>query len=92
MSSSSSGERTARPPSVISTRWCAPRGVAAFREGRLPFLGIVDTVERVLGEHPAAAGNSLTLADVLDAETWARQRTHELVAASPSSPIGGSTS
>jgi 1-deoxy-D-xylulose-5-phosphate reductoisomerase len=72
--------------------------VEAFRAGSLPFLGIVDTVQRVLAEHePAGLGNALSLADVLDAETWARARARELVAAgtspaSPSRSTGGSHS
>jgi 1-deoxy-D-xylulose-5-phosphate reductoisomerase len=53
--------------------------VAAFLAGRLPFLGIVDTVARVVSEHRAAGpGNSVTLDDVLDAEIWARTRAREL--------------
>jgi 1-deoxy-D-xylulose-5-phosphate reductoisomerase len=53
--------------------------VAAFTAGRLPFLGIVDTVERVLSEAPdfAEPGN---VEDVLAAESWARVRARELVA------------
>jgi 1-deoxy-D-xylulose-5-phosphate reductoisomerase len=64
--------------------------VAAFLAGRLPFLGIVDTVAAVVaaaeaGElavsgAPAAAG-SLTLADVLAADAWARARAATAVAA-----------
>ncbi len=59
--------------------------VEAFRAGRLPFLAIVDTVARVLGEHTTASarggsGNALTLADVLDSEAWARARARELTA------------
>jgi 1-deoxy-D-xylulose-5-phosphate reductoisomerase len=62
--------------------------VAAFMAGRIGFLDIVDTVAKVVGEHtPTAAGggleqglrNSLTLADVLEAETWARRRAHEVL-------------
>jgi 1-deoxy-D-xylulose-5-phosphate reductoisomerase len=54
--------------------------VAAFVAGRLPFLGIVDTVARVLDEAPdfAEPGN---VDEVLAAESWARARTRELVAA-----------
>jgi 1-deoxy-D-xylulose-5-phosphate reductoisomerase len=47
--------------------------VAAFHAGRLPFLGIVDTVAAVVAEHEAPAGE-LTLDAVLAAETWARGR------------------
>ena len=59
--------------------------VQAFVEGRLPFLGIVDTVAAVVEEHPAARERA-TLADVLTSEEWARTRASELVARS-----GGST-
>jgi 1-deoxy-D-xylulose-5-phosphate reductoisomerase len=51
--------------------------VAAFLDGRLPFLGIVDTIARVLDEHEGV-GNPLTLADVLQAEQWARERARAL--------------
>ncbi|GAA0472947.1 1-deoxy-D-xylulose 5-phosphate reductoisomerase [Actinoplanes capillaceus] len=56
--------------------------VAAFVSGRLPFLGIVDTLERVLAAAPdfAEPGN---VDDVLAAEAWARaqaQRTIETAA------------
>ena len=53
--------------------------VAAFLEGRIGFLDVVDTVERVLGEHTGAPGD-VTLGDVLDAEAWARTRAHEVLA------------
>jgi 1-deoxy-D-xylulose-5-phosphate reductoisomerase len=52
--------------------------VAAFRAGRLPFTGIVDTVARVLNEHGVgphpvpSKTTTLTLDDVLDADAWAR--------------------
>jgi 1-deoxy-D-xylulose-5-phosphate reductoisomerase len=51
--------------------------VAAFLAGRLPFLGIVDTVAQVLAEHEPV-GNPPSLADVLQAETWARGRARAL--------------
>jgi 1-deoxy-D-xylulose-5-phosphate reductoisomerase len=56
--------------------------VDAFLAGRLPFTGIVDTVSAVVGEHTGrdGAGTGLTLADVLDAESWARARARELAA------------
>ncbi len=56
--------------------------VAAFVSGRLPFLGIVDTLERVLAAAPDFAEPG-TVDDVLAAEAWARaqaQRTIETVA------------
>jgi len=57
--------------------------VGAFLAGRIPFLSIVDSVERVLGEHlesgaAAASGNELTLDDVLAADVWARSRAHDI--------------
>ncbi|MGW6706412.1 1-deoxy-D-xylulose-5-phosphate reductoisomerase [Streptomyces sp. NPDC054956] len=54
--------------------------VGAFLAGRLPFTGIVSTVQRVVDEQledaPSAA--ALTLSDVLDAEKRARVRAREL--------------
>ncbi|PWS50501.1 1-deoxy-D-xylulose-5-phosphate reductoisomerase, partial [Streptomyces sp. FT05W] len=56
--------------------------VDAFLAGRLPFNGIMDTVTSVVAEHGTpATGTSLTVADVLEAETWARSRARELSAA-----------
>ncbi len=52
--------------------------VAAFLAGRIGFLDIVSTVERVLDEH---GGHELTLEGVLSAERWARSRAHEVLAA-----------
>ena len=54
--------------------------VDAFLQGRLPFTGIVDTVAKVVAEHGRPdRGTSLTLADVLAAETWARATTDAYV-------------
>jgi 1-deoxy-D-xylulose-5-phosphate reductoisomerase len=57
--------------------------VAAFLTGRLPFLGIVDTVEQVLAEHVASAtngiGNTPTLDGVFQAESWARARVKRML-------------
>ena len=55
--------------------------VAAFVAGRLPFTGIVDTLERVLDEHEVR--NLSTVADVVEAETWARDRAAELSRGDP---------
>lgn len=52
--------------------------VDAFRAGRLPFLGIVDTVARVVEEHGSGTPGDLTLDDVLAADGWARARSREL--------------
>jgi 1-deoxy-D-xylulose-5-phosphate reductoisomerase len=54
--------------------------VAGFTDGRLPFLGIVDTVARVLEEAPDFAEPG-TVDDVLAAESWARTRARQLIGA-----------
>ena len=58
--------------------------VRAFEVGALPFLGIVDTLARLLDEHDREHGeggnrNTTTLADVLGSEHWARARARELI-------------
>lgn len=54
--------------------------VAAFLGGRLGFTGITDTVARVVQEHDfSTLGNSLTVADVLDAELVARARARTII-------------
>ncbi|MBX6722994.1 MAG: 1-deoxy-D-xylulose-5-phosphate reductoisomerase, partial [Dactylosporangium sp.] len=45
----------------------------------LPFLGIVDTIERVLGDAPDFSEPG-TVEEVLAAESWARARARELIA------------
>ncbi|WP_433339090.1 1-deoxy-D-xylulose-5-phosphate reductoisomerase [Spirillospora sp. CA-294931] len=52
--------------------------VEAFRSGRLPFLGIVDTVARVVDDHGDGTTREPTLDDVLAADSWARIRAREL--------------
>ncbi|MEV3873003.1 1-deoxy-D-xylulose-5-phosphate reductoisomerase [Streptomyces sp. NPDC049906] len=55
--------------------------VDAFLNGALPFNGIMETVTEVVAEHGTpCAGTSLTVTDVLEAETWARARARELTA------------
>ncbi|MBM9503969.1 1-deoxy-D-xylulose-5-phosphate reductoisomerase [Actinacidiphila acididurans] len=62
--------------------------VAAFRQGTLSFTGIMDTVARVVGEHGTPVpGTSLTVEDVLEAETWARARARELAQASEAAGV-----
>jgi 1-deoxy-D-xylulose-5-phosphate reductoisomerase len=80
------GEAGGTAPGVFNA--ANEEAVAAFTGGRLPFTGIVETVERVLGEHEV--GNCATLADVLDAEDWARRRARELVGTSPAGVAGAS--
>ncbi|GLH96218.1 1-deoxy-D-xylulose-5-phosphate reductoisomerase [Phytohabitans aurantiacus] len=52
--------------------------VAAFVAGRLPFLGIVDTLERVLTDAPDYAEPG-TVEDVLAAESWARTHAQAII-------------
>ena len=69
------GERGGTAPAVLNAanEVC----VEAFLVGRLPFLGIVDTVAAVVDDNPF--GERATLADVLESEGWARARARELV-------------
>jgi len=59
--------------------------VAAFRDGRLPFTGIVDTVDavlerhRVTRHHVGSSKTDLTLDDVLAADAWARDEARHLL-------------
>ena len=56
--------------------------VAAFRAGALPFLGIVDTVAAVVEAAPEF-GRPGSVADILEAENWARTRARQLVLDTP---------
>ena len=69
------GERGGTFPAVLNAanEVC----VQAFVDGRLPFLGIVDTVAAVVDGNPFR--ERATLADVLESEEWARTRAQELV-------------
>ncbi len=53
--------------------------VAAFVAGRLPFLGIVDTLERVLAAAPDFTEPG-TVEEVLAAESWARAQAQQVIA------------
>ncbi|MGA0568773.1 1-deoxy-D-xylulose-5-phosphate reductoisomerase [Rathayibacter sp. KR2-224] len=53
------------------------QAVAAFHAGRLGFLGIVDTVRRVVDEHEAPA--ALDLSTLAEAERWARERADSVI-------------
>ncbi|MDX6280986.1 MAG: 1-deoxy-D-xylulose-5-phosphate reductoisomerase [Kribbellaceae bacterium] len=70
------GERGGTAPAVLNAanEVC----VEAFRNGRLPFLGIVDTVARVVTEHDVPSYEELSVDDVLAADAWARARAREL--------------
>ena len=69
------GSRGAGAPAVYNA--ANEECVEAFRAGRLPFLGIVDTVAAVLGAYPG--GNVETLDDVDETERWARARARDLI-------------
>ena len=56
--------------------------VDSFLAGGIGFLEIVDTVGRVVDEHISGSqigSNELTLASVLSADSWARERTAEIL-------------
>lgn len=56
--------------------------VAAFLGGQIPFTAIVEIIGRVLDEHlddKFLDGNNVSLADVLAADSWARERAHMMV-------------
>ncbi|WEK59524.1 MAG: 1-deoxy-D-xylulose-5-phosphate reductoisomerase [Candidatus Microbacterium colombiense] len=55
------------------------QAVDAFHEGRLPFLGIVDTIARVVDAHEPP--DVLTVESLADAELWARRKADQLIAA-----------
>ncbi len=52
--------------------------VEAFLAGRLRFTRIIDTVARVVSEHDGSCRETVTLDDVLAADSWARGRAREL--------------
>ncbi|HVE99649.1 MAG TPA: 1-deoxy-D-xylulose-5-phosphate reductoisomerase [Mycobacteriales bacterium] len=68
--------------------------VAAFLDGRLRFPQIVDTVAGVVEEHQREvtarpSGNSLSVDDVLLAESWARERAREIAGLEPAPSTSG---
>ena len=73
----SAGSRGGTAPAVLNAanEVC----VEAFLAGRLPFLGIVDTVAAIVDAHEFR--ERPTLAEVLQYETWARERAREAVLA-----------
>jgi 1-deoxy-D-xylulose-5-phosphate reductoisomerase len=56
------------------------QAVDAFHEGRLPFLGIVDTIARVVDVHEPPS--ALTVASLAEAEAWARREADRLISIS----------
>ncbi|MFE0100968.1 1-deoxy-D-xylulose-5-phosphate reductoisomerase [Streptomyces sp. NPDC059009] len=73
------GELAGTAPAVFNA--ANEECVDAFLKGALPFNGIMETVTEVVAEHGTPRkGTSLTVPDVLEAETWARARARELTA------------
>lgn len=54
------------------------QAVDAFHEGRLPFLGIVDTIQAVIDSHEPP--EQLTVESLAEAEQWARQTADQRIA------------
>jgi 1-deoxy-D-xylulose-5-phosphate reductoisomerase len=72
------GEAGGTYPAVFNA--ANEQAVDAFHEGGLSFLGIVDTVARVVDEHDAPA--SLTRESLSAAESWARDAADRAIALS----------
>ena len=55
------------------------QAVDAFHEGRLPFLGIVELIERVVDarDPEATSGGTLTRESLAEAERWARDAANQ---------------
>ena len=71
------GEAGGTHPAVYNA--ANEQAVDAFHDGRLPFLGIVDTVDAVLERHEAPS--ELSLEALAHAEAWARRTADALIAA-----------
>jgi 1-deoxy-D-xylulose-5-phosphate reductoisomerase len=69
------GEAGSTYPAVFNA--ANEQAVAAFHEGRIGYLAIVETVERVVDRHDAG---DLTLEGVLEAERWARSTADAILA------------
>jgi 1-deoxy-D-xylulose-5-phosphate reductoisomerase len=53
--------------------------VEAFREGRLGFVEIIDTVAHVLGAHDVPSNAAPSLDEILAADAWAREEAARLI-------------
>jgi 1-deoxy-D-xylulose-5-phosphate reductoisomerase len=53
--------------------------VEAFRQGRLGFVEIIDTVARVLGAHDVPSNAAPSLDEILAADAWAREEAARLI-------------
>ncbi|MGO1770606.1 MAG: 1-deoxy-D-xylulose-5-phosphate reductoisomerase [Microbacterium sp.] len=70
------GEEGGTHPAVFNA--ANEQAVDAFHDGRLSFLGIVDTIERVVEAHSAPA--ELTRESLAAAEEWARTEADRVIA------------
>jgi 1-deoxy-D-xylulose-5-phosphate reductoisomerase len=66
-------EKGGSMPAVLNA--ANEEAVAAFLAGRIPFTAIPESIEEVMEDHPPAALRDL--ADVLEADAWARRRCGE---------------
>jgi 1-deoxy-D-xylulose-5-phosphate reductoisomerase len=57
--------------------------VEAFRNGRLRFVDIVDTIAAVVGRHDVPSEQTLTVDDVLAADAWARDEAARVIEGTP---------
>ncbi len=71
------GERGGTAPAVYNA--ANEVAVDAFRRGRLGFVEIIDTVSHVVGAHPVPSNQTLTVDDVLAADSWAREEATRLI-------------
>jgi 1-deoxy-D-xylulose-5-phosphate reductoisomerase len=62
--------------------------VEAFRDGRLPFTGIVDVVASAIADHDVPSNEQLSLDDVLAADAWAREAASRTIAGSTGTDRG----
>jgi len=73
------GERGGTAPAVYNA--ANEEAVEAFRAGRLAFTDIVATVQQVLSRHDVPSmPATVTVEDVLAADTWAREEARALIA------------
>ena len=75
------------PAACIALNAADEIAVAAFLEGRIPFLGIPRTIEEVLSETPSL--NPASISDVLAADEAARACAREVIASRSGFAVGG---
>ena len=71
------GERGSTAPAVYNA--ANETCVTAFTEGRLRFVDMVPTVEAVLRQHDVPSEATLTVDDVLAADSWARETAGRMI-------------